>query len=93
VNHDQTQKITPQNGHVEPEPWRLSHGKSEYKYRYVSGKSVFWHNGELQTLSAVPGDSSYPNRRLSNIIRINFSGELFRPLFTGKFRRRMVKGN
>ena len=30
-------------------------------------------NGELQTLAAVPGDFSYPNLRLHNIIRINFS--------------------
>jgi hypothetical protein len=48
---------------------------------------------QIPDLSAVPGDSSYPNRRLSNIIRINRSGELFRPLFTGKFRRRMLKPN
>ena len=34
---------------------------------------MFWHNGELQTLAAVPGDFSYPNLRLYNIIRINFS--------------------
>jgi hypothetical protein len=69
VNDYQTQKITPQNGHVEPGLWRLSHGKSEYKYRHVSGKSVFWHNGKLQTLSAVRGDFPCPNLRLSNIIR------------------------
>jgi hypothetical protein len=49
--------------------------------------------GKLQTSSAVPGDSSYPNRRLSNIIHINFPGELFRPLFTGNFRGRMLKAN
>jgi hypothetical protein len=54
---------------------------------------VLWYNSKLQTLSAVPCDSSYPNRRLSNIIRINFSGELFRPLFAGRFRRRMLKGD
>jgi hypothetical protein len=59
----------------------------------VPGRCVFWDNVKFQTLSAVPGDSSYPNRRLSNIIRINFSGELFRPLFAGRFRRRMLKGD
>ena len=33
MSHYQTQKVTPQNGHVEPGSWRLSHGKSEYKSR------------------------------------------------------------
>jgi len=46
---------------------------------------VLWHNSKLQTLSAVPGDSSYPNRRLSNIIRINVSGGLFGPCSPANF--------
>ena len=35
--------------------------------------------GQLQTPDLVgsPGDSSYPNRLLLNIISINFSGELW----------------
>jgi hypothetical protein len=33
VSYDQTQKVTPQNGHVEQGCWRLSHAKSEYKDR------------------------------------------------------------
>jgi hypothetical protein len=61
--------------------------------RSLPGSCVFWRNGKLQTLAAVPGDSCYPNRRLSNIIRINLSRGPFRPLFTSKFRRRMFKPN
>jgi hypothetical protein len=36
-------------------------------------------------LPAIPGDSSYPNRRLSNIIRINVSGGLFGPWSPANF--------
>ena len=31
MGYYQTQKVTPQNGHVEQGCWRLSHAKSEYK--------------------------------------------------------------
>ena len=65
VSHCQTQKITPQNRHVDPGSWRLSQGKLEYKHRQVSRRRVFWHNDKLQTLAAVCRDSSYPNLRLS----------------------------
>lgn len=43
----------------------------------VPGRCVLLRIGKLQTLSATPGDSSYPNLRLSNIIRINFSEDFF----------------
>jgi hypothetical protein len=44
---------------------------------------------QTQNFAAVHGEFFLSNLRLSNIIRINVGG--FRPLFTGKFRRKVTK--
>ena len=66
MSHYQTQKVTP---HMVSKGGGVYHMPNQNtSIGRCPDDARFWHNGRLRTLAAVPGDFSYPNLRLSNII-------------------------